>query len=106
MDTVLHYCDDFFFDKLYARIWPAYTKEIAGTIVSAWPREDIWRINLSVFMITCFFGWVLYLGTATLSYFLVFDHDYMKHPKFLKNQISMEIQCALSAIPFMTSKST
>jgi lathosterol oxidase len=102
MDTVLHYCDQFFFDSLYAKVWPAYTKNVAGSIVSSWPRDDFFRINLSIFMITCGFGWLLYLVTATLSYYIVFDHDYMKHPKFLKNQVRMEIECAVSAIPWMT----
>lgn len=102
MDTVLHYADQFVFDKLYAKVWPSYTKQIAGAIVSSWPRDDFWRINLSLFLITCIFGWILYLGTATLSYYLVFDHDYMKHPKFLKNQVRMEIECAVGAIPWMT----
>ncbi|KAL9558057.1 hypothetical protein MBANPS3_001080 [Mucor bainieri] len=102
MDTVLHYADQFVFDKLYAKVWPSYTKQIAGAIVSSWPRDDFWRINLSLFLITCIFGWILYLATATLSYYLVFDHDYMKHPKFLKNQVRMEIECAVGAIPWMT----
>ncbi|KAK4512645.1 uncharacterized protein ATC70_003349 [Mucor velutinosus] len=102
MDTVLHYADQFVFDKLYAKVWPSYTKQIAGAIVSSWPRDDFWRINLSLFMITCIFGWILYLVTASLSYYLVFDHDYMKHPKFLKNQVRMEIECAVGAIPWMT----
>ncbi|KAI8975330.1 hypothetical protein BDF20DRAFT_906704 [Mycotypha africana] len=102
MDTVLHYADQFVFDKLYALIWPAYTKHIAGSIVSTWPRDDVWRVCLSLYIITCVFGWLLYFITATLSYYYVFDHDYMKHPKFLKNQIRLEINCAASAVPWMT----
>ncbi|KAI8971442.1 hypothetical protein BDF20DRAFT_978499 [Mycotypha africana] len=102
MDTILYYADNYVFDKLYAKIWPSCTKVVADTVISAWPRDDIWRINLSIYMITCFFGWTLYLTAATLSYFFVFDHDYMKHPKFLKGQVRMEIQCALGAIPWMT----
>jgi lathosterol oxidase len=102
MDTVLHFADQYVFDSLYAKVWPAYTKSIAGALVSSWPRDDFWRIHLSVFIITCIFGWILYFVTASASYFLVFDHDYMKHPKFLKNQVYMEIECAVSAIPWMT----
>jgi lathosterol oxidase len=102
MDTVLHFADQYVFDSLYAKVWPAYSKNIAGAIVSSWPRDDFWRVNLSVFTITCVGGWVLYLIAATASYYLVFDHDYMKHPKFLKNQVRMEIECAMSAIPWMT----
>lgn len=104
MDTVLHYSDQYVFDSVYAKIWPSYTvvNNATGAIVSSWPRDDFWRIHLSVFAITCIFGWALYLITATLSYYIVFDHDYMKHPKFLKNQVRMEIECAVSAIPWMT----
>jgi lathosterol oxidase len=107
MDTVLEYADDYVFDTLYAKIWPTYTtfsNTTTNALVSSWSRDAFWRINFSVFLITCIGGWTLYLGTATLSYFLVFDHDYMKHPKFLKNQVRMEIECAMSAIPWMTSK--
>lgn len=105
MDTVLHYADQFLFDSLYAKIWPSYTKIIAGHVVSAWPRDDFWRVNLSIYIITVVFGLLLYLVTSTLSYYYVFDHDYMKHPKFLKNQVRLEIECALSAIPWMTCTS-
>lgn len=102
MDTILHYADQFVFDSLYAKVWPSYTKQIAGSVISSWPRDDFWRIHLSIFLITCIFGWVLYLGAATASYYLVFDHDYMKHPKYLKNQVRLEIECAVGAIPWMT----
>jgi lathosterol oxidase len=102
MDTVLYIADHYVFDTLYAKVWPSYTKTIAGHVVSSWPRDDFWRVNLSVYLITLTFGNILYFLTATLSYYLVFDHDYMKHPKFLKNQIKMEIECALSAMPWMT----
>ncbi|KAG1139497.1 hypothetical protein G6F37_009690 [Rhizopus arrhizus] len=102
MDTVLYYSDQLVFDTLYAKLWPSCTKSVAGHVISAWPRDDFWRVNLSIYIITVTFGYLLYLVTASLSYYFVFDHDYMKHPKFLKNQIRMEIECALSAMPWMT----
>ncbi|KAG1469896.1 hypothetical protein G6F56_002990 [Rhizopus delemar] len=80
MDTILHYSDRFVFDTFYAKIWPSYTKTVAGHVVTAWPRDDFWRVNLSIYIITVTFGYVLYLGTATASYYLVFDRDYKKHP--------------------------
>ena len=106
MDTVLYYSDQFVFDTLYAKLWPSCTKSVAGHVISAWPRDDFWRVNLSIYIITVTFGYLLYLVTARLSNYFVFDHDYMKHPKFLKNQIRMEIECALSAMPWMTCKIT
>lgn len=102
MDTVIHYSDQWVFDTLYAKIWPSCTKTIAGHVVSSWPRDDFWRVNLSVYLVTMTFAYLLYLVSATASYYLVFDHDYMKHPKFLKNQVRMEFECAMSAIPWMT----
>jgi lathosterol oxidase len=105
MDTVVEYSDQFFFDGLYAKVWPAYTHTQNNTfyeVVSSWPREDPMRVYTSVYIITCVFGWLLYFLAAAASYYLVFDKDYMKHPKYLKNQIKLEIECAVSAIPWMT----
>jgi lathosterol oxidase len=45
------------------------------------------------------FGTALYLFGAALSYVFVFDKTAFNHPKFLKNQISLEIKQALTAIP-------
>lgn len=47
------------------------------------------------------FGLVVYYIFATLSYFFVFDHNTFKHPKFLKNQIRLEMKQALTAMPVM-----
>ena len=38
---------------------------------------------------------------ATLSYLFVFDKTTFKHPKFLKNQIRMEIRQTMEAMPVM-----
>jgi lathosterol oxidase len=51
---------------------------------SAWPRDYIPRQLLSLTLITLIGIHVLYFLFATLSYYLIFDHDMMKHPKFLK----------------------
>lgn len=47
------------------------------------------------------FGFLLYFVFATLSFCFMFDHDTLKHPKVLKNQISLEIQQAMAAMPGM-----
>ncbi|KNC26678.1 hypothetical protein FF38_07964 [Lucilia cuprina] len=65
-------------------------------------RDNIVRQSLTLFLITTFFGWVLYLGTALFSYLFIYDHDNFNHPKFLKNQVRMEIHRAVTAIPTMT----
>lgn len=45
------------------------------------------------------FGVVNYFVCAGLSYVFVFDKETFKHPKYLKNQLSMEVKQACSAMP-------
>ena len=49
------------------------------------------------------FGLLLYFLSATLSYYFVYDHRTMQHPKFLRNQIPLEIKQALEAMPIMAA---
>lgn len=44
---------------------------------------------------------VLYFVCATLSYVFVFDKTTFQHPKYLKNQMGMEIKQALTSMPGM-----
>ncbi|KAJ5612379.1 hypothetical protein N7510_005573 [Penicillium lagena] len=69
--------------------------------LSAWPRNNAYRQFTSFFLITWIFGLVVYFVVATLSYLFVWDKETPKHPKFLRNQISMEIKQAMSAMPPM-----
>lgn len=48
------------------------------------------------------FGLVTYFIFATASYVFIFDKRTMNHPKFLKNQIRLEIAQTLRSIPFMS----
>lgn len=48
------------------------------------------------------FGLLLYFVFASLSYVFIFDKTTFKHPKFLKNQIRLEIKQALEAMPLMS----
>jgi Delta7-sterol 5-desaturase len=53
------------------------------------------------------FGLLNYFIFATLSYFFIFDMQAARaHPKFLKNQISLEIKQALYAMPGMAIPTT
>lgn len=47
------------------------------------------------------FGTILYFISATLSFYFVYDKRAMKHPKFLRNQISLEIKQAMHSMPGM-----
>lgn len=64
-------------------------------------RSNIIRQSLSIFVITAIFGWLLYFSVASMSYFTVFDKKIFNHPRYLKNQIWLEIHRASTAIPVM-----
>ncbi|CAH1795925.1 unnamed protein product [Owenia fusiformis] len=60
------------------------------------------RQFVTLLLITNIGGAVLYLSTATFSYFAIFDHKLMEHPQILQNQVQKEIFYALKSIPFMS----
>lgn len=68
---------------------------------SAWPRDYIPRQLLSLMVITLIGIHLLYFVFTTLSYYLIFNHEMMKHPRFLKNQVRQEIIFSLKAFPVM-----
>ncbi|KAF2637791.1 hypothetical protein P280DRAFT_482700 [Massarina eburnea CBS 473.64] len=71
----------------------AYMSEIA--------RDD-WRRQLtSLFLITWLFGVAVYYLIATASYVFVFDKSTFNHPRYLKNQIRLEMKQANTAFPIM-----
>ena len=72
------------------------------TPISAWPRDYIPRQLLSLSAITLIGIFFLYFIFAGLSYQYIFNHDMMNHPRFLKDQVKLEIQCSLRAFPGMT----
>ena len=79
---------------------PVYSP--SGPLVSAWPRDYIPRQLLSLIFLILVGIHVLYFLFAWTSYRFIFNHDMMRHPRFLKNQVKMEIQCSLRAFPGMT----
>ncbi|KAN0138832.1 hypothetical protein V8E53_003220 [Lactarius tabidus] len=70
--------------------------------VSAWPRDYIPRQLISLSAITLIGIVFLYFIFAGLSYRYIFNHEMMNHPRFLKDQVKLEIQCSLRAFPGMT----
>jgi lathosterol oxidase len=70
--------------------------------ISAWPREYIPRQLISLMVLVLLGGHLLYFLFATLSYRYIFNHDMMRHPRFLKNQVQLEIQSSLRAIPVIS----
>ena len=90
MDLVLRICDDYFLDKLWARLMPLSV-----------PREYIPRQLISLCVITLIGIHVLYFLFAWISYQFIFNHEMMKHPRFLKDQVKLEIQSSLRSFPGM-----
>ncbi|GMM28282.1 C-5 sterol desaturase [Martiniozyma asiatica (nom. inval.)] len=75
--------------------------ETALSGASIFARSNALRQATSMFIVTCLFGWVLYFLTALFSFKYVYDKTNFNHPRYLKNQISMEIYQASTAIPIM-----
>ncbi|EEQ85884.1 c-5 sterol desaturase [Blastomyces dermatitidis] len=68
---------------------------------SSLPRDNLWRQLLTLYLITWIFGLLVYFIFATLSYVFIFDKSTFNHPKYLKNQIRMEIKQASISLPIM-----
>lgn len=68
---------------------------------SALPRSNKVREAISLFIITTIFGWLAYFFAAGFSYLTVFDKKIFNHPRYLKNQMALEIHRATTAIPQM-----
>jgi len=68
---------------------------------SAWPRDYILRQAISLTWITLVGVHLLYFIFGYLSYTFIFNHEMMKHPRFLKNQVRQEIMCSVKAFPLM-----
>ncbi|TKY84663.1 hypothetical protein EX895_006565 [Sporisorium graminicola] len=65
--------------------------------VSALPRENIVRQTVSLSVLTYLGILMLYFSFAGLSYKYIFNKEMEKHPRFLKNQVRLEIECSMNA---------
>ncbi|RKF77131.1 putative Delta-desaturase [Golovinomyces cichoracearum] len=74
--------------------------------MSRWTRDKIYRQAISLFLITWLAGAAIYFIFSTFSYIFVFDKKTTQHPKFLKNQIRMEINQAIKSMPFISILTT
>lgn len=119
MDIVLHFADEYFLDAVWASLVPlndpaatdgpshhsflaANATTIAFNPQSAWARDYVPRQLLSLFVVTLIGIHVLYFTFAGLSYHFIFNHEMMRHPRFLPNQVKNEIISSLKAFPVMT----
>ncbi|CCU82508.1 ERG3/sterol delta 5,6-desaturase [Blumeria hordei DH14] len=72
-----------------------------AALSSLWNRDNIYRQAISLFIITWISGAAVYFIFSSLSYVFVFDKTTYKHPKFLKNQVRMEISQAVRSMPII-----
>ncbi|PTB71380.1 hypothetical protein M440DRAFT_1395702 [Trichoderma longibrachiatum ATCC 18648] len=70
--------------------------------MSSLPRDNMWRQAATLFFITWIFGLIVYFIFATLSYVFIFDKRTLKHPKYIKNQIWLEVIQTNKSMPFMS----
>ncbi|KAJ6468364.1 fatty acid hydroxylase [Mycena sanguinolenta] len=70
--------------------------------VSAWPREYIPRQLISLSAVVILGAYLVYFIFASLSYYCIFNHDMKRHPRFLKNQVQLEIASSIRALPMMS----
>ena len=65
------------------------------------PRDSILRQCISIYSIALIGALILYYFFCSVSYYLFFDKRLEHHPRFLKNQISMEIKSSMIAAPWI-----
>lgn len=119
MDLVLESFDHYLGDALYSSIplstssfctSPTASSLLQSACTTFLPlspilRDAIPRQLLSLFALTYAGIFVLYFSLATLSYYTLFDHRMMTHPRFLPAQIQQEIKVSMDSfapVAFMT----
>ncbi|EKD01590.1 C-5 sterol desaturase [Trichosporon asahii var. asahii CBS 8904] len=120
MDLVLHYCDEYAFDSVYAYLFPApgstYASgsSAAGKLasnatlaaaaeavkpMSRLARDSVARQCMSLLFVAWAAATVMYFLFCSISYYFFYDRRLEHHPRFLKNQIRQEIISSLVAAP-------
>ncbi|KAJ5994759.1 hypothetical protein N7481_001736 [Penicillium waksmanii] len=127
MDVFLDVLDTFVFDRFYASIAPDhFTGANNSTLFaqesnlnrhvrvyyplepsqwaesSVWKRDDLARQSFSLFLIAWIFAMIMYLVGSFILYHTMFDKRLLKHPRYLPNQIQLEIKQGLSSIPVIS----
>lgn len=93
MDVVIDFEDEYFFDWFYKTASPG------GTWLD---RQDATRQFCSIYATVMVHGALLYFIFSGIDWVFFFDKTYLKHPKFLKNQVFREILTAGGSIPVMS----
>ena len=83
MDIILQAADSLILNDIYHEF-----SLVSGVVLL---EDDLIRQCLSLWAIAALGATLLYFTLATASFYAFYDHENMKHPKFLKNQIQREI---------------
>ena len=70
---------------------------------SLFPRDSMIRQFTSLFFLAWAGSFLLYMSVSTISYYALFDRRLEHHPRFLKNQIRMEIDMSLKSMPIIAT---
>ncbi|KAI8827035.1 uncharacterized protein EV422DRAFT_490695 [Fimicolochytrium jonesii] len=92
MDIILDLADRYALDSLYSHAPASITPYVSA-------RDNPVRQCLSLWLVALVGVNLLYFSFSTLSYYFLFDHRLMQHPKFLKNQIRKEITLSVTSFP-------
>jgi lathosterol oxidase len=123
MDVILDFCDHYALDQAYAYLLPyphtpsaltqlnntgmplsydsTITNHPAFKPTSYLPRDSMIRQSISLYIIAAVGAAAMYFLFCSISYFCFFDRRLEHHPRFLKNQIRMEIKSSMIAIPWI-----
>ncbi|KAL1915690.1 uncharacterized protein VTP21DRAFT_6449 [Calcarisporiella thermophila] len=104
MDLVLELCDGFFLDSLYSRLFASeFMSSLAPSLAQAMlSRDFLLRQFLSLMLLVTVSAYLIYFLFAGLSYRYFFNHELMRHPKFLKGQLQMEIAMSVRSLPYLS----
>ncbi|KAI9183617.1 c-5 sterol desaturase [Blastocladiella emersonii ATCC 22665] len=103
MDLILDFADPLFLDATYEALAAALPVSPQTAAAHLLARDAVFRQTLSLGVLNAVGAIVLYLLMATASYYLIFDHDQMRHPKFLPNQVRREMALSLQSLPVMSA---
>ncbi|KAH6632571.1 hypothetical protein F5144DRAFT_593299 [Chaetomium tenue] len=117
METILKHLDPVLLDNVYDTAfrlaeatcgvsngthpdWWSPSPQPSGVIIDktkAW-LYGLWRQSISIFFLTWISSTFFYLLFGTVCYYLKFDREQKKQPKFRPNQIRAEITASMTAL--------
>lgn len=86
------------FDTFVNTTSHAWQASFSGVTLDTLPADHLVRQSLSLFLITFSGAFLMYFSFAIPCYYFLFDHGYKLHPKYLKNQVRLEIDMSIKAL--------